>query len=491
MSVRHRTFGQKIGMGLAAVAMLTVMIGIVSVVALRSVVVGKDRVIAVHAANLSETHELVAQVTDSVSSVRGFLLTRDDRFMVNLNAAHAAVVASFAHLRQTLTDDTGRKALAVLEGDDADYMAISNKVIGLRNSETSLELVTAQFEKEVLPIRQRMRVHMQTFRAHEEEVLEREKKAATDLAGNAVLVVAILAAIAVLAAIILALVLTRTLASQIGAAIQHVRSSSAELQAAANQQATSSREQATAMSEIATTITELLVTSRQIAESAQRVSGIASDTAKAAGGGDDAVQRGQEAVASIRRQVDLVVGHMVDLGRKSQQVGSIVDIINELADQTNILSINASIEAAGAGETGRRFAVVADEIRKLADRVAGSTREIRSLVDEIRSSVNTTVMATEGSSKAVDAGVRQFGDVAALFSRIGGQVQTTTEASREIELSTKQQATAVEQVNLAIANIAQAARETEAGSSQTVQTATQLAGLSGELARLVDVRAAA
>ena len=130
----------------------------------------------------------------------------------------------------------------------------------------------------------------------------------------------------------------------------------------------------------------------------------------------------QEAVGAIRRQVDVIVTHMLDLGKKSQQIGGILEIINELAEQTNILAINATIEAAGAGELGKRFGVVADEIRKLADRVGGSTKEIRGLVDDIRAAVNTTVMATEGGSKAVDVGTRQFGEVATSFKQIAGLV---------------------------------------------------------------------
>ena len=109
---------------------------------------------------------------------------------------------------------------------------------------------------------------------------------------------------------------------------------------------------------------------------------------------------------------------MLELGKKSQQIGAVLDIVTELAEQTNILSINATIEAAGAGENGKRFAIVADEIRKLADRVAGSAKEIRALIDDVRSSVNTTVMATETGSKAVDSGSKQFGDVATAFKQI-------------------------------------------------------------------------
>ena len=168
----------------------------------------------------------------------------------------------------------------------------------------------------------------------------------------------------------IAFFLTRALTRQIGTAVGHVQSSSAELQAAANQQATGAKEQATAMSEITTTISELLATSRQIAESAQRVAQIAEQTA-ARGALRRRHRRARAASrspASAGRSTS-IVGHMLELGKKSQQIGAVLDIVSELAEQTNILAINATIEAAGAGEAGKRFAVVADEIRKLADRV--------------------------------------------------------------------------------------------------------------------------
>jgi methyl-accepting chemotaxis protein len=326
------------------------------------------------------------------------------------------------------------------------------------------------------------------FARLEEKLLSEGRQASSAAAGSATMLVIVIAGVVIVLAAAVAVFLTKALTRQIGSAVQDIQSSSAELQTTATQQATGAREQATAMSEVTTTISELLATSRQIAESAQRVAQISSEAASAATTGDKVVRRANETVGGIKTQVDLIVSHMLDLGRKSQQIGGIVDIINELAEQTNILAINATIEAAGAGESGRRFAVVADEIRKLADRVGGSTKDIRALVEEIRAAVNATVMTTEGGTKAVDAGTREFGEVANSLNQITAMVATTTEAAREIELSTKQQATAVEQVNSAISNVAQVSKEAEASTSQALETASQLATLSRNLSRLIQPR---
>lgn len=128
---------------------------------------------------------------------------------------------------------------------------------------------------------------------------------------------------------------------------------------------------------------------------------------------------------------------------------------------------------------------------KLSERVNDSTKEVRGLIEDIRSSVNATIMSTEGGSKAVDAGLLHFANATSSFRQIGGLVITTTDAAREIELSTKQQTTAVEQVNSAIAGVLQATRETETSSTQTLHTATQLANLSRELSHIIQPQVSA
>jgi CHASE3 domain sensor protein len=489
VTMRRWTFGQRIAVGFALTVALTAIIGAVSVLSLRAVVQDKDRVIDVDAQALIEANALVAARHRKGSATRQFFLTRGDDALRELNTARDEIARAVQALKAVGTSEQASELASNIERLEQRHQTAVEQVIALRRTDASLDQVVRAFEA-LNPIRDDLDEALRSFVALTRSHLAQATREASDAAVSAQRLVIAIAVLVALLGAATAIVLTRSLNRLIGTAVAQVQSSSAELQAAATQQATSSKEQATAMTEISTTISELLATSRQITASAQRVAQIAAQTGTAARNGEGVVGVAHESIASIRRQVDLIVGHMLELGRKSQQIGGVLDIVYELAEQTNILAINATIEAAGAGESGRRFGVVADEIRKLADRVAGSAKEIRGLIEDVRSAVNTTVMVTETGSKAVDAGARQFDQVTATFTQIAELVGTTSEAGREIELSTKQQATAVEQVDVAIGNVAQASRETEASSGQTQQTASQLATLSRDLLSIVRPEAA-
>jgi methyl-accepting chemotaxis protein len=487
---RHWTFGRKIAAGFALVVALTVAIGVIAVLALQTVVTSKDSVILRDGPLMLEATRMQTLRQSMAVAVRDFLLSNSSQDVQDLQQARADFLKGLGKLKEDVPTDVGAQLVNAIELAYQAHARAVDAVVAMRQSGTDIAEVLKAYDVQVTPRRNDLDVAINAYLGRRQAMLDQARQASSDTASTAVNLIVIVAIAAAIAAGLVAFFLARSLNRQIGTAVKHVQSSSAELQSAANQQATGVKEQVTSMSEINTTISELLATSRQIAESAQRVAQISEQTTSAARSGDGTVERATESITGIRRQVDQVVGHMLELGKKSQQIGAVLEIVTELAEQTNILSINATIEAAGAGESGKRFAVVADEIRKLADRVAGSAKEIRALIDDVRSSVNTTVMATETGSKAVDSGSRQFGEVAALFKQIAKLVQTTTEAAREIELSTKQQATAVEQVNIAIANVAQATKETEASAGQTIQTASELASTSRDLLRMVQANAA-
>jgi methyl-accepting chemotaxis protein len=479
------TFGRKVFAGFLASALVLALVGGVGYNSTHSLIQNEYWVSHTHQVR-RELADLIKLLTDAETGQRGYVITGSDDYLAPYRAARADIDDTFATLRHDTADNRDQqqrldrmrplvdRKLAELERTITlrraqGFEATRDVILGGEGIETMDEIRAIAREMDDEEVRLLTRRHG-----------DAESSAA--LTKSVILWGSILGFAAVMA---IAWFLSSTLSRQIGSAVGHMHSSSAELQAAANQQASGAKEQATAMNEITTTINELLATSRQIAESAQRVAQISSQTATAARGGDGTVVIGQESMVAIRRQVDVIVGHMLDLGKKSQQVGTVLDIVAELAEQTNILAINATIEAAGAGDAGRRFAVVADEIRKLADRVGGSTKEIRALVEDVRSAVNTTVMTTEIGSKAVDAGARHFADVAASFKQISTLVSATSEAAREIELSTRQQTTAVEQVTVGTTQITQAARETEVSTTQTLQTASQLATLSQSLLKIV------
>jgi methyl-accepting chemotaxis protein len=480
------TFGRKIVAAFALIVGLSVVVSGTSYVALRSLV-AEASLMDVEAHEMAQALQLESLVEQQIAALRGYLLRRDAAAQEELRRLETEAQSRMAALQAAPHSPEGARHLQAVSAALRDQQAsVQGAIREATAGPSGSRAVDAVADSAGVA---GLRRAIEDYTAYQERTLTRQKEDFQRIASRTNATVLGLLVVSLLVGVTAAALLSRGLTRDIGTAVQHVQSSSTELQAAANQQATASREQAAATNETTTTIRELVATARQIAESAQRVSQIAEQTASAARSGEQTVVRAQDALGGIKRQVDLVVTHMLELGQKSQQIGGILEIINELAEQTNILSINATIEAAGAGEVGKRFAAVADEIRKLADRVGGSAKDIRRLIDEIRSAVNTTVMATEQGTKAVDQGARQVGEVAASFSQIAGMVATTTEAAREIELSTKQQTTAVEQVNIAMVNVAQAARETEASSSETLNTAAQLSTLSRDLTRMIQPQA--
>jgi methyl-accepting chemotaxis protein len=479
------TFGKKVAAGFALSFVLLVGVGVVAYQSITALAKTSYAVTRTHVV-IEHLTAVISLLKDAETGQRGFIITGDEAYLEPYRSAVDALPVTLSDLRDLLADDVSQeKRLDELEPVARLKMSELKQTVELRRTggfEAAAVVVRTGQGKATMDEARRIVDKMEHEARDQLHARAEEVDAAANGARWTLLVGTLIGLLFVTGA---GVVITRSLATQIGSAVQHVRSSSAELQTAANQQVSGAKEQATAMNQITTTISELLATSRQIAESARRVAQIAGEAGSAARSGDESVTKTKDAVGAIRRQVDSIVTHMLDLGKKSQQIGGILEIINELAEQTNILAINATIEAAGAGEMGKRFSVVADEIRKLADRVGGSTKEIRGLVDDIRAAVNTTVMATESGSKAVDLGTRQFGEVAISFKQIAGLVATTAEAAKEIELSTKQQTTAVEQVNIAVVNVSQAARESEASSGQTLETSLQLTTLSRNLAQLI------
>jgi methyl-accepting chemotaxis protein len=482
--LRSTSFGQKVAACFSLVALLAIASSAIATYAVRAVLQGKDTVINVNATRLLEVSAMRAARERRAKLLRSYLITRNEAYLVQMRETRDELAKRLIALRDSALSADERDQVERVEKANGDMQAVWDGVVTLRQRGSSLEEVLPQFEKGE-PMGRELDMQLDALYAFEASLLDASRSAADETGEKAMLLILVTAVVATATAGGLAWLLARGLTRHVGSAVTRIQSSSAELSSASKQQAASSKELAATTVEIATTTRQLLAMSRQISQSARRAAQTAEDAGGSARAGDAAVQRAKEALTGIRRQVEVIVDRMRSLGSKSQRVGGILELINELAEQTNILAINATIESASTGEAGKRFAVVAAEIRRLADRVGDSAREIRGLIDEIRAAAATTAAATEDGSKAVELGSAQFTEVMSTFKHIMERVTITAEVAREIELSIQQQTTAVEQVSSAITEVAAASKESEASCAATLSTSSELSGVSEKLAALV------
>ncbi len=262
---------------------------------------------------------------------------------------------------------------------------------------------------------------------------------------------------------------------------EQTSAASGEILSAIEQQVSASSEQSAAVTETTATIEELAGTAKQIAETAESVARVAEETLTHAGEGQGAVTATIEGMHTINDKVNKVAEKTLALGEKSQHIGTILEIINNIADQTNLLALNAAVEAARAGEQGRGFAVVASEIRRLAEESVGATDKIKALINEIQAETNSTIMATEESAKEVQQGVELATNAGHSLESIMAVIADNTAAAKEISVATQQQKSASEQVVVAMTNISDASRQQAVSAKQTQEATVRLSKYAAEL----------
>ena len=263
---------------------------------------------------------------------------------------------------------------------------------------------------------------------------------------------------------------------QAGLQITHA---STQVLANAEDHAAGSVQQALSIAEVTATLEELTNTAKQIALSATSVEKIADDSAHAAHAGYVSVGEALEAMESIRRRVADISGKTLLLGERSQRISEVLNLIKDIAGEIHLLAVNAAIESAAAGEHGKRFAVVASEVRRLAERTRESAEEIKGLVVEIQSATHSSVLATEQGVKEVENGVSLATGARGSLEQIIQMVDRTTQAIRQITLVTQQQQSASEQ-------IVQTMREVAVVTSQSASSMKQSAASVVELNALAD-----
>ena len=273
----------------------------------------------------------------------------------------------------------------------------------------------------------------------------------------------------------------RTVLAQIQETGAGVGTFSSNFMTVMQEQASSASQQATSVAEVTATMEELSRTSRQIAQNAESVKEAASKSVEVAQAGSTLGREGVEAMSRIKERVGDIARKTLFLGEKSHEIGKVMDIIKEIASEIHLLALNAAIESAAAGEYGRRFAVVASEVRRLAEKTRESTETIRGIIGEIQSATSGSVEATEQGSREVEKWKETIRLSSAAFSEIIETIERTSEASAQISLATHQQTSANEQVVQAMRQIEEMVRLTASKMRESSSSALELREMTGKL----------
>ncbi len=273
--------------------------------------------------------------------------------------------------------------------------------------------------------------------------------------------------------------------TEIREAALQLSTSSAEVLAAATQNESSTSAQASAIHETTATMEELKGASHQIAENAQMVAAIAEQTLSGARTGEGSIKAFMSSMEKVRHNAIEVDDAIAKLSKRVERIGTVVEVIDEIADRSDLLALNAALEGAKAGEAGRGFSIVAAEMRRLAENVMESTKEIKNLITEIREATHAAKEASDGNKKMAGEGEQLGSSAMSSVTGILSGIQETSDAARVIHLATQQQRTATEQVVQSMGEIEEVTRAAQSGSKQATGAASELTKLAERLAELV------
>jgi methyl-accepting chemotaxis protein len=277
----------------------------------------------------------------------------------------------------------------------------------------------------------------------------------------------------------------REMIQSIASTAEHVASASEEISSSATQQAQGSETQKDQTSQVATAMQEMSSTVLQVSDNSNKAAEAARKAADTAKHGGSIVE---ETLTKMRRIAESVGGtakKMEELGKSSDQIGRIIGVIDDIADQTNLLALNAAIEAARAGEQGRGFAVVADEVRKLAERTTTATKEIAQMIKNIQDETKIAVTAMEAGTKQVEEGVTSTATAGDSLRQIIDMSNQVGEMITHIATAATEQSSATEQVNNNMDQIAQLVKESAVGAQQSAKACQDLSGLALDLQKMV------
>ncbi len=275
------------------------------------------------------------------------------------------------------------------------------------------------------------------------------------------------------------------LVSQVSQATREVASAATQIAASSEEMATGMKEQTDQVSQVSAAIEEMSQSIVEVAKKSGEAASNAGESGKTAQDGGQIVDKTIDGMSSISQAVTASASAVQELGKRGEQIGAIIKVINDIADQTNLLALNAAIEAARAGEHGRGFAVVADEVRKLADRTTKATEEIAGSIQAIQTETGQAVERMNAGTKEVEQGVHLATDAGKSLAQIVTAAQNVASMIQSIAAAAEQQSSASEEISRNIEAISAVTKQANEGAGQAAAAAAQLSSKAEQLQVLV------
>lgn len=484
MSV-FRRLGPVVSLGFGLILLLTIGIGVLSQQTINRV--SETEKWVDHTYNVKGTlNALLASFLNIQTGIRGYVITGQNAYLDPYNQGRAELKENLNALKQLVKDIPEQvETLKSIEALSREWEAFSGAVVSARRTEgeprAKALVLTGRGKQTMDAIRKSI---SEMVRVEQDLLKKREAAAERALAWAYRFTYGGIAA-----AFLIGLALLSTVQRSAIRPIQEVTNSLAasavQIAATVEEQDRIATQQAASVNETSATMDELGTSFLATSGQADSAAGEARQSLTLVEAGNTAVEETHAAMATLKERVDAIAGQILLLSEQTSQIGTVTDLMSDLASQTNLLALNAAVEAARAGEHGRGFNVVATEIRKLADESKKSAERIRALVEEIQKATNATVMATEEGTKTVGKGMEIARETGVTFDNLAASARSSFQSIQQITLNVKQQASAVTQVVEAMNSLNAGAKENAAGIAQTKVTVDLLNESAQRLKRIV------